>query len=104
MRLADQFGVVGMRNLARAGTRAALDLVEQARARAVLVIGIGAGPQQERALQGVQCPVYGPDARERSEIIAFAAARPAMFRDLRRGVIAREQNVGKMICRRASAR
>jgi len=87
-RLRDEPLVVGNRNLAGAGRRAALDLVEQAGARPILVIAVRTGAQQERALQRVEGAVDGAGACERAEIVALAGARAAMLEQLRRVVVA----------------
>src|SRR5690606_36929703 len=51
--LVDELAVIIERDLAGARGRTALDLMQQARARAAFVDAIGAGAQQERALQHV---------------------------------------------------
>ncbi len=59
-RLADEFVVVGLADAADARGGAAADLVEQAGARAVGEDGIGAGAEQEDALQGLDGLVDRP--------------------------------------------
>ena len=71
--------------------------MQQAGPGAVLVVGIGAGSQQERALQGIQGPVDGPDAREGPEIVAFPGPRATMLGDLRRVMVAGQQDIGERL-------
>ena len=103
-RLAHQLGVILERNFAGAGAGAALDLIEQAGPRAIVVKALRAGAQQKGALQRVERAIDRPDAGEGAEIVALARARAAMLGDLRRLVVARDENIGKATCRRASAR
>ncbi len=84
-------------NFLRAGARTALDLEQQAGPRAVFVIAVVARAQQKRPLQRVDGAVHRPHARERAVIIPFALARAAMLDELRRLVIAGEQDVGKRL-------
>ncbi len=63
-RLADEAGVIADRDFAGAGRRASLDLMQQAGARAILVIAVGTGAQQECALQRVERAVHGAGAGE----------------------------------------
>ena len=86
-----------MADFAGAGAGTPLDLPQQARTRAVFVIAVGAGAQQEGALQGVERAVHRRDIGEGPEIVALAVACAAMLRQLRRGVIAREQDIGKRL-------
>ena len=72
--LAGERLVFGDRDLARAGAGAALDLEEQAGARAVLVERIRAGADQEGLLQRVDGARHCPDRGEGAEIIALAMA------------------------------
>ena len=88
-------GVILRGDLARAGTGAALDLEEQAGPGAVLVVAVGAGAQQEGALQGVHRPVHRPDAREGAVIVALPPPRPPVLDDLRGGTVLRDQDVGE---------
>src|SRR5882672_5204420 len=76
LRLPHQLVIGGARYLARAGRRAALDLVEQARPGAAVEHGIRAGQDQEGALQRRDSAVHRVDRRERPEIVAVAVARP----------------------------
>jgi hypothetical protein len=90
-------GIILLGDLARAGAGAALDLIEQAGPGAVLVITVGAGAQQEGALQGVDRPVDRPDAGERPVIIALPAPCAAMLDDLRGGPVGGDQDVGERL-------
>ncbi len=96
-RLADERRITVPADLARARPGAALDLVQQARPRAVLEIGVAARTHQKGALQRVQGAIDRPHAGERTEIVAFAGAGATMLGDLRRRVIAGEQDVGKRL-------
>src|SRR5208337_4914958 len=96
-RLARQLLVIFRRDLAGAGTGAALDLEQQAGPAAVVVIGIFAGAQQEGALQHVYRAIDRPDAGEGAVIIALAAARAAMFGQLRAALVASQQDVGETL-------
>ena len=95
--LLHQQAVILFRDLAGAGSRATLDLPEQAGPRAVLVIAVRAGAQEEGPLQGVQRAVDRPDAGEGAEEVALAIARAAMLGELGRVVIAGEQDIGKAL-------
>ena len=97
LRLANQLAVVGQRDFACAGRRAALDLIEQTGPRAVGVIAVGAGAQQEGALQRAERSMHRAGAGERPKIIALDVARAAMFGDARRVVIAGDENIGKAL-------
>ena len=79
LRLAHQFGIVGVRNLAGAGRRAALDLMQQARPRPAHVHGVRAGADQERALQRGDGPADRLRGGKRPVVVAGLAARPAML-------------------------
>ena len=94
-RLLDQRIVVLEADLAGAGRRAALDLIEQAGTRAALEHGIRAGAQQEGPLQHVDGAVDGAGGGERPEVVALAVARAAVLEDLRCGMPARDQDVGE---------
>ena len=102
--LADQHVVVLEADLARARRRAALDLMQQARARAALEYGVRARSQQERPLQHVDGAVDGASRGERPEVFALAVARAAMLDDLRRPVIVRQQNERERFVVPAAAR
>ena len=97
LRLADQFGIVVVRDLAGAGTGAALDLVQQARPRAALEDRVGAGAQQEGPLQRIDRAADGAGRGEGAEIVALARARAAMLEDAGRGVVAGDQDIGKRL-------
>ena len=97
LRLVHQRVVVVRRDLARARARAALDLVEQARPRPALEHRIRAGSQQEGALQCVDGPSHRAGRGEGTEIVALARARAAMLEDAGRGVVARQQDIGKRL-------
>ena len=96
-RLAHQLGVAGEIDLAGAGAGAALDLVQQARPGAAFEERIGAGAHQERALQRGDGAVDRADRGERPEIAPRPRLRAAMLQDLRRPVIAGDQDVGKRL-------
>src|SRR5262249_50120617 len=91
-RLAHPPPVFGEIDLARAGAGAALDLIEQARARAALEESVGTGAQQKGALQRRDRAVDRPDRGERAVIIALAGARTAVLEDLRRPVVGGDQD------------
>ncbi len=96
-RLVDQRAVILGRDLAGARRRAALDLEQQAGPHPRLVIGVGAGAQQKRALQRVDGAADRAGRRERAEIIAFAVPRAAMLQDLRHGVVAGDEDEGERL-------
>ena len=96
-RLGDEPGIVVERDLAGAGARAALDLVEQAGPRAVLVIAVGAGAQQERALQRVEGAEHGARAGEGAEIVAGRVARAAVLDEPGRRMAGADQDIGKAL-------
>ena len=87
-RLAHQFGIAGEVDLAGAGARAAADLIEQAGAGAALEEAVGAGADQERALQRRDGAVDGAGGCERPEISSGPGLRAAMLEDLRRPMVA----------------
>ena len=96
-RLPDQLVIVVERDLAGAGPRAALDLVEKARPGAVGEIAVGAGAQQKGALQRVHGAEDRPGAGERTEIVALDAARAAVLDEPRGGMIGADQDVGEAL-------
>jgi hypothetical protein len=96
-RLLDQRTILIEADLAGAGGRAALDLVEQARPGAALEHGIGARAEQERPLQHVDSAVDGAGRGERPEVVALAVARTPMLEDLRRLVVTGDQDVGERL-------
>ncbi len=66
--------------------------MQQARPRAALEHRVRARPQQEGPLQHVDGAVDRAGRGERPEVFALAVARPAMLEDLRRPVLACQQN------------
>ena len=86
-RLVDQVTVLLLRHAADAGGAAALDLVQQTRAAAVVEHRVLARPQQEHALHGRHRLVHCPHAGERAVIAAFARPAAAVLGDLRKLVI-----------------
>ncbi len=74
--LAHQLGIAGEVDLAGAGARAAADLIEQAGPGAAFEKTVGAGADQEGALQRRDGAVDGAGGCERTEI----AAGPAIAR------------------------
>ena len=71
--------------------------MQQARPRAALEEAVGAGAQQERALQRGDGAVHRPHRGERAVVAAVAVARAAVLEDLRRPVIAGDQDVGERL-------
>ena len=82
-RFFDELPVILKLDLPRAWGGAALDLKEEAGARAAVVDAVGTGAQEERSLKRIDGAVHGSGACEGSEIVAFERARPAMLSDLR---------------------
>jgi len=101
-RLVDQEAVILRRDFACAGRAAPLDLKQQARTSARLVIGIGAGPEQESALQRVDSATDRAGRCEGTEIFAFAVPRAAMFQDLRDWMVAGDEMKGKDLSSRST--
>src|SRR5262249_40261880 len=97
LRLPDQFVIRGARYLARAGRRAALDLIKQARPGTAVEHGIRAGADQERALYRVDCAVHRVYGRERAEVIALTVVRTPMLQNLSRPVAFGDQNIGERL-------
>src|SRR5882724_8811730 len=95
--LAHQLRIAGKIDLAGAGAGATADLVEQAGAGAAFEKAVGAGADQERALQRRDGAVDGARRSKRPEIPAGPALRAAMLEDLRRPMIAGDQNIGKRL-------
>src|SRR5271156_1592769 len=87
-RLAHQLGITGKIDLARARAGAAADLIEQARPGAAFKERIGAGADQECALQRRDGAVDRAGGGKRTEIPSGPRLRAAMLEDLRRPVIA----------------
>ncbi len=94
-RLAHQLGIAGKIDLAGAGPRAAADLIEQAGPGAAFEERVGAGADQEGALQRRDGAVDGAGGGERPEIASGPRLRAAMLEDLRRPVVAGDQDIGK---------
>ena len=93
--LAHQLGIAGEVDLAGAGPRAAADLIEQAGPGAAFEEAVGAGADQKRALQRRDGAVDRAGGGERPEIPAGPRLRAAMLEDLRRPVVAGDQDIGK---------
>ncbi|MGY4482733.1 hypothetical protein ACVWWR_001924 [Bradyrhizobium sp. LM3.2] len=79
------------------GPGAAADLVEQAGPAAALEEGIRAGADQERALKRGDGAVDGAGGGERAEIATGTGLRAAVLQDLRRPMVAGDQNIGKRL-------
>ncbi len=97
IRFAHQFSVAGEIDLAGARTRAALDLIQQARPCPAFEERVGAGAHQKRSLQCRNGAVDRADRGERPEIAAGPGLRAAMLEDLRRPVIAGDEDVRKRL-------
>ena len=95
--LPHQFGVAGEIDLARTRPRAAADLIEQTGPGAALEEAVGAGADQERALQRRDGAIDGAGIGERSEIAPGPRLRAAMLENLRRPMVARDQDIGKRL-------
>ncbi len=95
--LVHQFGIAGKIDLAGAGARAAADLIEQARPGAAFEKTVGAGADQKRALQRRDGAIDGAGVGERPEIAPRPRLRAAMLEDLRRPVVAGDQDIGKRL-------
>ena len=89
----DQRAVVGLADQPDAGRAAALDLVQQARPRPALEHRVGAGAQQEGLLQLVQRPVDAAGRGERAEVAARVLPQAAMLLDLRKAMVAGDDDV-----------
>ena len=92
-RFTHEVAVAGEIDFAGAWAGAALDLIEQARPGPALEEGIGAGADQEGALQRVDGAADGAGRRERTEIVARPRLRATVLQDLRRPVIAGQKDV-----------
>ena len=97
VRLAHQFGIAGEIDLAGAGAGAAADLIEQAGPGAAFEEAVGAGADQERALQRRDGAVDRAGGGERPEIAPGPRLRAAMLEDLRRPMVAGDQDIGKRL-------
>lgn len=95
-RLGGEFGIFRERDLLRARARAALDLEQQAGPRPVLVVAVVAA-QEEGALKRVDGAVHRPDAGEGAVVIPLPLSRAAVLHELRRLVVARQQDVGERL-------
>ena len=91
--IGDEAGVVGFGDVADAGGGAALDLVEQAGARAAFEGGVGAVAQKEHLLELVQRPVHGPRGGEGAIVAPLLGLAAAVLLDLREGVFAADEDV-----------
>ncbi len=96
-RLIDQLPVVLDADFTSARGGTPLDLIEQAGACAAVISTVGARSQQEGALQHVDRACHRACRGKRAEVISFAAPRATMFEDLRGGVIAGDENIGKRL-------
>src|SRR5207248_11801711 len=92
-RLAHQICIAGEIDLTRAGSRAAADLIEQARPCAAFEKRDGARADQKRALQRRDGSVDRAGRSKRSEISHGPRLRAAMVEDLGRPMSARCQGV-----------
>ncbi|OIQ67457.1 hypothetical protein GALL_509640 [mine drainage metagenome] len=95
--LAHELRIAGEIDLPGARSRTAADLVEQAGPRAALEKRVGAGAYQEGALQRRDGAIDRARGRERAEILPGPGLGAAMLEDLRRPMIARDQNIGKRL-------
>ncbi len=93
MRITHQRAIVLLRDAANAGRGTALDLIEQAGARACGKDAVAAGAQKKRPLQGVECAPHGAGRGEGAKIIALAAAGAAVLEHLGKVVIAGQQDL-----------
>ncbi len=95
--LVHELPVFACPDLSDARGRAALDLEQKARTRSGLEDRIRAAAQQEGALERVQRPPHGAGRGKRSEIVALPVLRTAMLDDLRRFMVARDEDVRKRL-------
>src|SRR5581483_8151999 len=77
--LAHEIAVAGKVDFARAWPRAALDLKQEARARAALEERVGAGADQEGALQRIDGATDGAGRGEWTKVAAAPRLRAAVF-------------------------
>ena len=91
--LVDQLCIARIADLMRTGSGAALDLEQETRPVAVVEIAVGAGAQQEGALQRVDGAPDRAGAGERPVIIAGAVPRAPVLGELRRPVPFGHQDV-----------
>ena len=94
---AHELGIAGKIDLSGARPRTAADLVEQAGPGAAFEKRVGAGAHQEGALQRRDGPIDRACGRERPEILPGPGLGAAVLEDLRRPMIARDQNIGKRL-------
>ena len=90
-------GVVGGGGTADAGRGAALDLILKAGPRARGKHAVGAGAQHEAALERRHGAVDRARRGERAEIVAGAVAGAPMLGQLRKGVVASDEDVGEAL-------
>ena len=95
--LVDQAAVVLQRHQPDAGGGAAADLVQHARPGAALVDAVGARPQQERLLQGVEGAGDRPGAGEGAEVVALDRVGAAVLAQLGGGVLAADDDLGERL-------
>ena len=96
-RLSDQLVIGGRFDQPDAGRGAALDLVQHAGARAALIDAVGTGAHQEGFLQRIEGLVHGTHGGEGAEIIALHLVGAAMLGQLRRRMVAADQDIGKAL-------
>src|SRR3546814_11138873 len=94
-RIVDQLGIIGLADPADARRRAALDLVEQARAVARLEEAVGATSEQEQLFERVERLVDAAGRREGAVIIALRPPRAAMLLDAGVSVNGAQQEEGE---------
>ena len=87
--------VILLGDMADAGGRAPLDLVEQAGPRAAFEHRVGAVAQQEHLLKLVERAVHRPGAGEGAVVIPLLGLGAAVLADLRKRMRLRDQYVGK---------
>src|SRR3546814_5050247 len=96
-RIVDQLGIIGLADPADARRRAALDLVEQARAVARLEETVGATSEQEQLFERVERLVDAAGRREGAVIIDLRPPRAAMLLDAVVSVIVTQEVEGEAI-------
>src|SRR6266404_4384194 len=94
---AHQVGIAGKIDLAGARPRTAADLIEQAGPGAARKKPVGAGADQKSALQRRDGAIDRARRGERPEIRSGPRLRAAMLEDMRRPMIARDQDIGKRL-------
>ncbi len=97
LRILDQLGIILLADPIDAGRRAAPDLIEQARPRAVGEKAVGAASQQEQLLQRVERAGDRPGTGERSEILPLGAPGAAMLLDARKIMVLAQQDEGEAL-------